>query len=68
MAQTAQTVLATFHPNKMLMKSAKFVWQNRKVKSEEIISTNPMKCLKFMFNMSSVCKNIFRLCKQKTWQ
>jgi hypothetical protein len=57
-------VLATFHPNKMLMKNAKFVWQNRRVQSEEIISTNPMKCLKFMSNMSRVCTNIFRLCKQ----
>lgn len=57
-------VLATFHPYKMLMKSAKFVWQNRMVQSEEIISTDPMKCLKFMSNMSCACTDIFRLCKQ----
>lgn len=57
-------VLATFHPYNMLTKSAKFMWQNRMVQSEEIISTNPMKCLKFMSNMSSACTDIFRLCKQ----
>jgi len=49
----------------MLIKSAKFVLQNRTVQSEEIISTNPMKCLKSMSNMSSVCTDIFRLCKQE---